>query len=361
MKGGSTPDDEEVFISGWFSREIMEKLLCSGLSKTFSIFLYRGENGAELETDWYLSADSFWGKQRNRLLSSTRRALNRLGIKPSNAFDDVAAPFRKENDPDNSITHLIANIEDEEAAFEAAKQGEESHLARPVYFSNGSHKWLRVSSSEDSLGGDALIVVNQENETTASYARKTAAMLHPGDIVLRMEASDSALDSLCKENFSSYGEVLRIAKSWRDPIERAKKSMEDGDIVRRIANAGVSKHESTIRSWVRGNIAIAPNGESGRKDIAAIGLALGQPFSDDEIRRILQAGKIIRGKRIESGRSISKGIAQSFVSDVSRYGFQDAMDGFSSRHESGKIDLLCVDHIGKTQNVPIGRLGYYIE
>lgn len=211
------------------------------------------------------------------------------------------------------------------------------------------------------LEGDALIIIDKESDEAVNCARKTAAMLHPGDIVLRMKANGSALDSLCKDNFDSYEEVLENARSWREPIERAKASMTPNEIRRRLIDAGISKHENTINSWIRGSIRIAPNGENGRKDIMAIGEALGHPFSDEEIKRILIAGRIARGKRIEAGRNISKKIAQSFVDDVLKYGFQDAIDGFGLRHKSGKIDLLCVDHVGSPRRVSVNKLGYYFE
>ena len=361
MRSASTSNDEEVFISGWFNRELMEKVLHSGLSEIFTIFLYRGSEGTELETDWYLDADSFWKRHHNPLLADTRKTLSMLGIIPDDALEDLSVQTKRRRETDASITQVIATIENERASFEAAAQGEESRLARPVYFSNGSHKWLGISTSNDPLEGDALIIIDKESDEAVNCARKTAAMLHPGDIVLRMEANGSALDSLCKDNFDSYEEVLENARSWREPIERAKASMTPNEIRRRLIDAGISKHENTINSWIRGSIRIAPNGENGRKDIMAIGEALGHPFSDEEIKRILIAGRIARGKRIEAGRNISKKIAQSFVDDVLKYGFQDAIDGFGLRHKSGKIDLLCVDHVGSPQRVSVNKLGYYFE
>ena len=361
LKQECISDDEDVFVSGWFSREIMEKLVNSALSRVYSILLYRGDDEVELETNWYLNASDFWKKHRNKLVLETKKTLKCINLCD---FEDVfvesfaAIPLTKKKDEDNSISRLVEIMDSERARSEKASEGEESRLARPVYFTDGKHKWLRVPDASTQLGGDTLIVIEGLQTEHPEFVRKTAVALHEGDIVLRADADDDALEDLCKQTFGSYEETLRIAKSWREPIDAARRYMSDTAIKDRIIEAGSKKTDQTILSWVRGGIAIAPNK---RCDIVAISCALNNAFTDEQIDRIDRAARIVRGNRINSGRSISDSIARNFIADLSQYGLEKAVEGFSNRHGLGTVELLSVDYVGKAQTVSISRFGYYID
>lgn len=360
LKQECTADDEDVFISGWFSREIMDKIVNSALSNIYSIFLYRGDE-VDLETNWYLSASDFWKKSRNKLSVKTRETLKRIHLSDTEEAFPRSSTVNSntgEQDVDTSISRLVETIDSERALREKASEGEESHLARPVYFTNGKHKWLRVPDASTVIGGDTVIVIEGLQTENPGFIRKAAAALHEGDIVLRMDTDDDALEDLCRQTFGSYEETLRVAQSWRKPIDSARRSMSNSAIKDKIIQAGSKKTEQTVLSWIRGDIAIAPNE---KRDIATISCALGNAFTSEEIDRIARAAKIIRGSRINSGKSISESIAANFIVDVSQYGPEEAVRGFSPRHGLGTVALLCVDHIGKAQMVSVTRFGYYID
>lgn len=361
LKQECTSDDEDVFVSGWFNREIMDKLVNSALSSVYSIFLYRGNEEVDLETNWYLNASDFWRKHRNKLVLETKKTLKSINL---HDFDDAfvesytATSSTRKKDEDNSISKLVEIMDNERALREKASEGEESHLARPVYFTDGKHKWLRVPDASTQLGGDTLIVIEGLRTEHPEFVRKAAIALHEGDIVLRMDADDDALEDLCKQTFGSYEETLRIAKSWREPIDVARRYMSDTAIKDRITKAGSKKTDQTILSWIRGDIAIAPNK---KRDIAAISRAFNNAFSDEQIDRIARAVRIVKGNRINTGKSISGSIAANFIADVSQYGPEEAVKGFSSRHGLGTVELLSVDHVGRAQMVSTTRFGYYID
>lgn len=353
-------DEEDVFISGWFNRETMDKLINSALSRVYSIFLYRGER-IKLETNWYMSALDVWMRRRNILVAKTRKTFECIGLCEFEGLFSESSPTsssKTRKDFDDSISGLVEEIDNERSLREQASKGEEASLARPVYFTNGKHRWLRVPEAVARRGGDTLIVVEGLFVGNPEYIRKSAYAIHSGDVVLKADADEDALDDLCKSNFGSYEETLRIAQSWREPIDEARRFMSDVAIKDRIIKAGSEKTDQTIMSWIRGDVAIAPNS---RKDIAVISRAFNDAISDEEIEKIVKAVKIARGDRIKTGKNISETIAECFISDVVQYGVEEAVTGFPDRHGLGIIELLGVDHVGKPQRVSISRLGFYLD
>lgn len=253
MKQDVTSDQEDVFVCGWFSRELMEKLVLSGLSRIYSILLYKGDD-VPLETQWYVGASRRWSAQTGKAIAAAKKTLKAIGVEPPDSFDEVPTKDTNQRnlEPDESISFIVERMDDERAESERAKEGEESQLARAVYFSNGRHRWLRVPDSSSQLGGDKLVVLDGLYGNAVFYNKKTAAALHQGDIVLKMDSDDDALDELCRSSFGSYEATLQVAKSWRRPIDEAREKMSDIAIRGRIKQAGSKKTDQTILSWIRG-------------------------------------------------------------------------------------------------------------
>lgn len=359
LKQDVTSDQEDVFVCGWFSRELMEKLVLSGLSRIYSILLYKGDD-VPLETQWYVGASRRWSAQTEKAIAAAKKTLKAFGVAPPDSFDVVPAKDTNQRnlEPDESISFVVERMDDERAESERAKEGEESQLARAVYFSDGRHRWLRVPDSSSQLGGDKLVVLDGLYGNAVFYNKKTAAALHQGDIVLKMDSDDDALDELCRSSFGSYEATLQVAKSWRRPIDEAREKMSDVAVKERIKRAGSKKTDQTILSWIRGDVVIAPNK---KRDIVAISKAFGDYFTDEEIARIIHAVRIVKGTRINSGKSITQTIVETFINDASSFGLADALAHFSERHDLGTVELMCVEHVGPAQLVGISRFGYYID
>ena len=359
LKQRGTSDQEDVFVCGWFSRELMEKLVLSGLSSVYSILLYKG-NDVPLETQWYVSASNRWATHTERAIIGATKTLKRISVEPPKTFERAPKGDSKPRtlDPDKSISFVVERMDDERAESERAREGEEAQLARAVYFSDGRHRWLRVPDMSSQLGGDKLVVLDGLYDDNISYIKKTAAALHQGDIVLKMDSDDDALDEMCRASFGSYEATLQVAKSWRKPVDEARERMSDVAIKEKIKSAGSKKTDQTILSWIRGDIVIAPNK---KRDIVAISKAFEDCFSDEEIAKIIQAVRIVKGTRINSGKSITQTIVEAFINDASAFGVDDALARFSERHDLGTVELMCVEHVGPVQSVGISRFGYYID
>ena len=153
LKQECTSDSEEVFISGWFRREEMERLLESGLSSIYSTFLYRSSDETELENRWYSKADDYWKKHHVAQKKKAYDGLKQLKITPpKNKSVDSVAAIRNEDD---SLPGIARAISRDYSRNQSARPGEESCVGRLVWFSNGMRRWLRINDS----GGDTLLVV----------------------------------------------------------------------------------------------------------------------------------------------------------------------------------------------------------
>jgi len=360
LKGKGVGDGETAIVCGWFSREMMAYLTLSGLSDLYVILMYRGCNGAQLETDWFLRAADYWGYMEDRAKECSVKTLKLLGVKPEEGMGP--SPKNKCGSPaveDNSISAVVARAYSNQAAEQAAQPGEESRLARLVHFTTGKCRWLGVPDGEGEFSrGDALVVVECSENGEYDYCRKTAATLKAGDLVLRTDSDEDALEEACKKNFGSYEAALELAKRWYEPIRLARRSMSDSEILRRIQAAGSKKHDSTILSWIRGDISIAPNRQ---KDIVAINDGLGRILSTEDIKRIAEAIKVVKGRRISSGRGLHAEIAEHFIRDASELGVVRALSGFDKRHGLGAVELLRVEHVGQPVSVSVNRLGHYFD
>ena len=51
-----------------------------------------------------------------------------------------------------------------------------------------------------------------------------------------------------------------------------------------------------------------------------------------------------------------KDMVTDFLSDLGRYGLDDALKGFDARHEAGDVELLRVTAVGERKNVAVDRV-----
>lgn len=355
LKQECTSDDEEVFISGWFRREEMERLLESGLSSIFSTFLYRSCDGTKLENRWYSKADEYWKKHHTAQKKKAYDGLKQLKITPpQNKSENSAAVARNEDD---SLPGIARSISRDYSRNQSARPGEESCVGRLVWFSNGMRRWLRINDS----GGDTLLVVTDalDGDNPDGYCRKTASALQEDDIVLKTDADGDAISEACKE-FGSYEATLSIARSWYEPIEKAKEKYGRAAIIRKIQQAGCKRNRLTIANWVDGKTRIAPSEVS---DIEYIGKAFGYSFTKKQLDEITTAAAIIVGDRISGGRKLAKDIAEAYVAEARSCGtLEGALKPFRENHSDlGEIELLYVDFVGEPETVPVSRFGYYTD
>lgn len=357
LKEKCTSDEEVVLLSGWFQREEMERLEKSGLSSEFSIVAYRGEDGTKLETQWHSSADAFWNSRRLKQDSMSQSVLSRIDIDSNFIHDENKATDSVNKIPaDESLAGVARRIEAARDKSQASRPGEDSHMGRCVWFTSGANRWLRVEADN---GGDKLAVLTDILNKDGWVRKVTAGALQEGDIVAKIDLTESALNDACKQ-IEAYGQVAKTARSWYAPIESSKKYMSESNMIRRIEKAGCDRNPATIKRWISDPTFIAPQD---RADVALIGKAFNAPFSDNDLDQIMSAASYVRGCRINNGRDLHEKALNEFAGlSVMHGGFEDAIAEFNSKNnEICRIELLQVDHVGDPVEVPLGRFGFFSD
>lgn len=357
LKEKCTSDEEVVLLSGWFQREEMERLEKSGLSSEFSIVVYRGEGETKLETQWHSSADDFWNSRRLKQDSMSQAALSRIGIDGNFIRKETKAMDSVDKIPtDESLADVARRIEAARDKSQASRPGEDSHMGRCVWFTSGTNRWLRVEADN---GGDKLAVLTDILNKDGGVRKVTAGALQEGDIVAKIDLTESALNDACKQ-IEAYGQVAKTARSWYAPIESSKKYMSESHMIHRIERAGCDRNPATIKRWISDPTFIAPQD---RADVALIGKAFNAPFSDNDLDQIMSAASYVRGCRINNGRDLHEKALNEFAAlSVTHEGFEDAIAEFNSKYNKiCQIELLQVDHVGDPVEVPLGQFGFFSD
>lgn len=357
LKEKCTSDEEVVLLSGWFQREEMERLEKSGLSSEFSIVVYRGEGETKLETQWHSSADDFWNSRRLKQESMSQSALSRIGIDGNFIRKEIKVIDSVDKiSTDESLAGVARRIETARDKSQASRPGEDSHMGRCVWFTSGANRWLCVEADN---GGDKLVVLTDILNKDGLVRKVTAGALQEGDIVAKIDLTESALNDACKQ-IEAYGQVAKTARSWYAPIESSKKYMSESHMIRRIEKAGCDRNPATIKRWISDPAFIAPQD---RTDVALIGKAFNAPFSDNGLDQIMSAASYVRGCRINNGRDLHEKALDEFTAlSIKHGGFEDAIAEFNSKNnEICRIELLQVDHVGDPVEVPLGRFGFFSD
>jgi hypothetical protein len=358
LKGSKLPDDTTVIFSGWYDRSTMDRSLHSGLAANMIFVLYC-HNGGDLELEWWISANRQWQKDSRRAAENSVKSLAKLRISSINRphkseyVHTKAVQMDDGNAEEESPETVITNIGKRMMRKELARDGEESVSAVPVIFNDGTHVWLK-SDSKQSRSGHILVITDCLAGKEEEPEQKTASTLLPGDIVLRTHSDKRFIRQTSEKTTADYDDVMALAQKWREPIQSAKlHGYSDAEIVDRIySKVSARRSKAGVRGWVKGD-RIAPQNIF---DIYAIYSALDCPVTQEQLNQISRAVREIRNKHRAVGRMAAKGMVTDFISDVKKYGVDDAVEGFDKRHEAGDIELLKIAAIGERQNVAVDRV-----
>lgn len=343
-----------VIFSGWFNREEIGRALMSGNGRFYYSLLYLGSN---LESAWRQRAETYWTKSERRAISLNVMTLNRLGISRQVSNDDGesderraqsgASPFALDNLSD--ALRIVGNRTDANS-----HRGDGEVPVRPVYFTNGDICWLKCSEAYRAR----LITVTDCLSADGEHVRKPAALLEPGDVVLKID-NDDALVSDAGSQSNDYERMLSQARAWHKPIEdaRASNRVLPRQAIRLIQLNGCKRGKQTIHRWVTDDTCIAPDDDN---DIRIIGKAFGTPFSDEDIKKMRAAERYCLGSRISKGRSITDESIRLFVEEARKANsFEIAERQFAERYANqGELKVYYVDWVGD-ERMTTQRLGWY--
>lgn len=357
LKQGDLADPPHAILSGWFSRDLVDRMLTSGIAKDYSLILYEGS----LEIAWYAKADRHWRGLRSAAGSKSRRTLAELGV--TIPAPEEAADPNAEGEEDPSIAGYLRDLCISAARSISRGEGDETLRARPVFFTDGRMRLLRAGEGTGRGrrrgDGETLVIVSGLGRgLRGTWERKAAGALSQGDVVLAADASEEALTRYALAFNPRYAASLETARAWRLPLEELVGRLGEDAAVRAVARAGCSCSEQTIRKWIADQGMISPRDPA---DIGAIYRAAGRPLDQKTMDAILDATRDVRGTRIQGGIGLGEEIAGAFLADVEKYGVGEARRGFAARHGKGDIDLLEVEMVGNEREVPVGKTGYFMN
>lgn len=343
-----------TILSGWFNREEIGRILMSGNSKYYYSLLYMGSN---LESTWRLGAEKGWKKAERRASELNAAMLERL-----NVLRRIVPEGKQEDERHEHAESRLDSLVDLCDAMRVASgnidssvnRGGEGTVARPVYFTNGDTCWLECTDSHHAR----LITVTDCLSEDGSPVRKSADLLEPGDVVLKIDNDDDLVSDI-ESHSNKYAEIFARARAWHKPIEEAylANRVLPGQAIHLIQSGGCKRGAQTIRKWISDDTCIAPEDDD---DIRIIGRVFGAPFSDEEIRKIRVAEKYCLGRRIHRGRTMTNKSVKLFAEEARHANsFEDAETEFSRKYgDQGELKVYYVDWVGD-ERVTTCRLGWH--
>lgn len=344
-----------VILSGWLSRDEIDRALRSGNASLYYSLLYTGHN---LEMEWRRKAHETWERNDREAGTANVKMLQSFGVNgvtetfASRRVPDQSTPSLCENPVLENISDAIRAVTERANRCEASARVGEAVLARPVHFTNGETCWLECSPDRRTR----LITVTDCLSDDCAPLRKQADLIEPGDVVLRIDNDDDLVSS-AEAHSQSYNDLLSIARLWHKPIENAHGRVMPRQAIHLIQKHGCTRGKQTIRRWISDDTVIAPQDDN---DIRIIGEAFGEPFSDEDIARMRVAESRCVGSRIHKGREVTNSTVQLFVDDAREaHSFETAASSFAQKHPGqGQLDLYHVDWVGDAR-LTTRRLGWH--
>lgn len=354
MRTDLSEESAYVIFSGWFNREEIGRALMSGNSRFYYSLLYLGDN---LESAWSQKAETYWAKNERRVIRSNVMTLNRLGISRQVSAGDEKCD--EQHAQSGALLFAVDNLSDAlrvvgNRTDANSHRGDDGVPARPVYFTDGDICWLECSEAYHAR----LITVTDCLSADGEHVRKPAALLEPGDVVLKID-NDDALVSDADSQSNDYERALSQARAWYKPIEdaRVNNRVLPRQAMHLIQLNGCKREKQTIRRWVTDDTCIAPDDDN---DIRIIGRAFDAPFSDEDIKKMRVAEKYCLGSRISKGRSVTDESIRLFVEEARKANsFEVAERHFSEKYANqGELKVYYVDWVGD-ERMTTHRLGWY--
>lgn len=312
---------DRIIVPGWLDRLSMRELANNGYGSRLDLLLYPFEQrwfertmvaNATWErrieekslkalgdvADRLMAAgraSKLWGEQTKARLSTSRSA----GAAPE-IVDEVDAPeFEK----------LEARSID--AVHRSIMQGRDHHptaKAQLVMFDEpGAFAFLAP-------GGKVIVLAGPDGPVAHSAAGtsdaekllfRSVASLEPGCLLALPTGTDRDLiDARADQFMDEAPQIRQISALWKMALRRLVEitGIETSVIVRRLAEAGVTRDAATVRSWVLSSSTIAPRGY--RDVIPVIAKLTNDPELNDALPKVVQAIDLIYRARARAADAI---------------------------------------------------------
>jgi len=284
--------DGTVIISGWFGKKVMQKILYSNLSASYTLLL------SSFENRWKSSHQAQW---QNVTTNDSKRRFS---------AEILNIPFlpiiREHNEEAIEVSDELDRIEHTMREYRYRKyniytgttEAVTSVEAIPVNFIGGYFAFYRLSRRLIT----ATEIISGESET---IKEKLPRDLEPGDFVVVREAEKSVIRELADEMLKVEGtaELRNLSGRWKEPLEKGRLSFTIQELYEQLAKEGCTVGYPTFRNWIEDDDLIGPRNKD---DILFIASALGDNYLVENIDKIYEACRIVRNTHQDAGKELSK-------------------------------------------------------
>ncbi len=333
---------DTAILAGWFSGEIVKKIVYSYTVQNIHVFTY------ECEEKWKKAHTKAW----------------KIGLN-SEANNEIAkALFSKKIEGDVSQAYK-AKLSKEDG--EIVKQQDDFDLILQEsryrqFTAHGSVSSDQIVNAKaiGFVGGDfALFTGNHKvlvatkiiTQISKQIEKKEVDEINIGDfIVVRETAKDiirEVADSILEANHMSG--LRKTAGLWREALKIEEAFSPTDDIIHRLQMAGCERNAQTIRNWLQSDDLIIPQDE---EDLNYIAEVTGDSVLQEKMKDILLAGQFVKKAHIKAGRILSERLTESIAEKLM---LEKNIDVFNiwepieiELEDVGTVRILKVVDIGQT-------------
>lgn len=336
-----------AILSGWFSANIIKKIIYGYKVKEIHVFTY------ECEEKWRKAHTKSWNLGLNNENNETivkKSFSTKIDNRPvhGNCFEELDKPDREILQQEDDLDLVVQ--ESRYRQYTARGDIDENQIvdAKPVGFVGGDFALFTENHK-------ILVVTKIILQNSKQVEKKEVNKLKVGDFIVVREADKDIIREVADHilEVNGKGGYRKIAALWREAlkIEEAFYSVEE--IYKKLLDAGCTRNYQTVRNWLQSEELIIPQDSEDLKYIAEI---TGDSVLAEKMNEIINAGNYIKNAHIKAGRILSERLTESIAMNLSN---GNAIDPFNiwkpieiELNEVGVVKVLKIMDIGQ-EFIPI--------
>lgn len=296
-----------AILAGWFSGNLVKKIVYGYRVRTIHIFTY------DCEERWRKAHTKSW---KIGLNNETNQAIIKKSF--SENIDNITSLMTNHDKLDNEDGESLAQQDDFDLIIQESRyrqytargtaDGNQIVEAKPIGFVGGDFALFTE-------GHKVLVATKIILQTSKQIEKKEVEDLKVGDFIVVRESDKDIIrdvaDKILEANNKT--EYRKTASLWRDAlkIEEAFSSLDD--IYNRLIAAGCTRNYQTVRNWLQSEDLIIPQDAEDLKYIAEI---TGDSVLLEKMDEVISAGNYIKNTHIKAGRVLSERLSASIASTL---------------------------------------------
>ncbi len=331
-----------AILSGWFSGNIVKRILYGYKVRTIHVFTYECEEkwkkahikawkiGLNNENNQNIIKKSFSDKIEN--VSTTMVMRGRLD-------EEEGETLKLQDDFDI----IMQESRYRQYAARGNSDGDQVVQAKPVGFVGGDFALFTE-------GHKVLVATKIILQTSSQIEKKELDELKVGDFIVVRESDKDIIrdvaDRILEAN--QKAEYRKTASLWREALKIEEAFSSVDDIYNRLMTAGCSRNYQTVKNWLQSDDLIIPQDADDLKYIAEI---TGDSVLVEKMDEIIHAGNFVKNTHIKAGRVLSDRLRESIASillkekEIDPYNIWEPIE--IELDEVGMVKILKIIDIGQ--------------